>query len=96
MPPKPSWTRENSDKVLLSILFMFSVSAAFLLETFHKDDSVIVNWAMGLAIAFMGALINLITGKAREGTNIEAGKVMDMTVNASEKPKVTEPLKPNV
>lgn len=95
MPPKPSWVRENADKVLLSILFMFSVTNTVVLETFHKDDSVIVNWSMGLAIAFMGALINLITGKVRETTHIEAGKVTDMTVNASEKPKVTESLKPN-
>lgn len=63
---------------------MFSVTNTVVLETFHKDDSVIVNWSMGLAIAFMGALINLITGKVRDSTHIEAGKVTDMTVNTQE------------
>lgn len=69
MPPS-NWLKDNTDKLLLCALFVFTVVVTIYLEAhWGKDDTVIVNWGMQLAGPIEGAILTLIIGKAREAAN---------------------------
>lgn len=52
--------------LLLCVMFVLAGMGTIYLENAHKDDSVIVNWGMGITGAFSAGILTMMVGKRNE------------------------------